>query len=214
MNWIDLILAVLMLLAVVIGSRRGLFSGIMTLIGLYVGVILGVQYMDSATHRILSHFRGSTVIIALFSFAMTFLLVYLGAKILGGIFYKFASLHSLGNLDKTGGAILGVFFGWIALGIALFVLVFLPLPERLENSIDRSTLGPAMRGTVAFIYEEGSSLFHPKTPSLLEKVKSALSYAPRGEMELESYSAEVKPYPEAGRQAERIIQKMENYFGP
>ena len=124
MNWIDLILGILLVVAVIIGSKRGLFSGIMTLIGLYAGVILGITYMDVATQRILSHFKGSPVIIALFSFAMTFLLVYLAAKILGSIFYRIASLHSLGNLDKVGGGLLGAFFGWIFLGIALFVLIF------------------------------------------------------------------------------------------
>jgi uncharacterized membrane protein required for colicin V production len=214
MNWIDLVLGILMVLAIIIGSRRGLFSGIMTLVGLYAGVVLGILYMDSATHRILSHFRGSPIIIALFSFAMTFLLVYLAAKILGSMFYKFASLHSLGNLDKMGGGIMGIFLGWIFLGIVLFVLIFLPLPDRLVTKIDQSTFAPAMRGTVAFIYDEGSSLFHPNSPRLLEKVKATLSYDQGREIKSSEYSLEDERYSRMSERREKIIQQMEQYFGP
>ena len=214
MNWIDLVLAVLMVLAIVICSRRGLFSSIMTLIGLYVGIILGIQYIDTSTQRILSHFRGSPIIIALFSFTMTFLLVYLAAKILGSMFYKFASLHSLGNLDKLGGGILGVFVGWIFLGILLFVLIFLPLPDRLVTKINESTLGLAMRGTVAFIYEEGSSLFHPNSPRLVTKVKSALSYDSSIQKQSSEYPFREERYSRTSERTQRIIQQMEEYFGP
>ncbi len=217
MNWVDLALGVLMVVAIIIGSRRGLFSGIMTLIGLYAGIVLGIHYMDPATHRILSHFRGSPVVITLFSFAMTFLLVYLAAKILGSMFYKFASLHSLGNLDKVGGAIMGVFLGWIFLGIVLFVLVFLPLPDKLVTKINQSTFAPSMRGTVAFIYDEGSDLFHPNSPRLLAKVKSALSYDTGRAQESTEYREyyEGETYPqESGGETDRIIRDMESYFGP
>jgi len=214
MNWIDLVLGILMVVAIIITSRRGLFSGIMTLIGLYAGVVLGIHYMDFVTHRLLSHFKGSPVIIALFSFAMTFLLVYLAAKILGSMFYKFASLHSLGNLDKVGGGIMGVFVGWIFLGIVLFVLVFLPLPDTLVIKVDQSTFARPMRGAVAVIYDELSSLFHPNSPRLVTKVKSALSYDASIQKESMEYPFGEERYSRTSERTQRIIQQMEQYFGP
>ena len=70
-----------------------------------------------------------------------------------------------------------------------------------------------MRGTVAFIYEEGSTLFSQKTPSLLDKVKSALLHD-RRKKESRKYPFEREIYSKPSQQAERIIRQMEDYFGP
>jgi membrane protein required for colicin V production len=205
MNVFDFVFLGLLLVALFIGSRRGLFSGVMGVLGLVCGIIFSVNYVDWTTQKVLSHMRVSTIMIAFLSFIVIFVLVYLGAKLLGSMFYKVASLKPLGNVDKAGGAITGVFQGWILLGFILFLFMFLPFPDSFMASLDDSFLGPGMRGTVVLIYEE-SGILHPQNRSLVEKIKTALSTKPgEGARGLSGSSSE-------NPRVQRIIQAMEDYF--
>jgi uncharacterized membrane protein required for colicin V production len=179
MIWIDLILTGFLLFALIAGAKRGLFSGINGSIGLIAGIIIGVTYTDTVTHRVLSHMRVSPVAVTLLSFLFFFVLVYFFFKILGYLFYKFAELKRLGRIGSVGGAIFGVFQGWIVLGFLLVLLIFLPLPQGMVKALDSSILAPMMRGTIPFIYEESAPL-HPQSPDFIRKIEEALDVNPVG----------------------------------
>lgn len=205
MNVFDFVLLGLLLVALFIGSRRGLFSGVMGILGLVCGIIFAVNYVDWTTQKVLTHMKVSTIMVAFISFIVIFVLVYIGAKLLGYIFYKVASLKSLGNLDKVGGALMGVFQGWVLLGFILFLFLFLPFPDSFVNTVDNSFFGPGMRGSVALIYEESASL-HPQSGSLVGKIKEALLTKPNENAPGLGGSSS------GGSRADRIIQTMEDYF--
>ena len=206
MNWIDFVLIGLLLVAIIIGSRRGLFSGLMGILGLIGGVIFSINYADQITAKFLSHMLVSTVMVVFMEFIVVFVLVYVGIKLLGYFFYKFASLKPLGNMDKMGGAIMGIFQGWIVLGVILFLLIFLPLPDFFVAKLDSSFFAPGMRGVVPMIYDE-TTFLHPKSPSLVDKVKTALrTEADKSSRDMGGFSAE-------GPSVSRIIRTMEEYFG-
>jgi uncharacterized membrane protein required for colicin V production len=206
MNWIDFVLIGLLLIAIFIGSKRGLFSGLMGVAGLMAGIIFSTNYLDWITTKFLSHMKVSTVMVAFMGFIVTFVLIYVCAKLLGYVFYKVASLKSLGNLDKVGGAIMGIFNGWIILGVILFLFIFLPLPQGFVNQINNSFFAPGMRGVVPMIYDESTPL-HPTSPNLVNKMKSALKAQP-------SENAKgVGQFPTDQSSVSRIIGSMEEYFG-
>ena len=206
MNWIDFVLIGLLLVAIIIGARRGLFSGLMGIIGLFCGVIFSINYSDQITAKFLSHMRVSTVAIVFMAFIVVFVMAYVGIKLLGYLFYKFASLKPLGNADKVGGAIMGIFQGWIVLGVILFLLIFLPMPDSFIVKLDNSFFGPAMRGVVPMIYDE-TTFLHPQSPNLVDKLKSALRSEP-GES-----ARDFKGFSPEGSSVSRIIRTMEDYFG-
>ncbi len=208
MAWIDFILIALLLFALIAGGKRGLFSGINGLIGLTGGLIVAVTYSDSVTHKVLSHMRVSPVAVTLFSFLFFFVVVYFFFKVLGYLFYKFAELRRLGKIGAVGGAILGVFQGWMVLGFLLILLMFLPLPEGFVKALDSSTLAPMMRGTIPFIYEE-SALLHPKSPDFIKQVEKALDVEPTGNIRQGSGDVVLQEM----NRAEEIIRDMEDYFG-
>lgn len=206
MNWIDFVLIGLLLVAIIIGSRRGLFSGLMGMLGLVGGVIFAINYTDQITAKFLSHMRVSTVMVVFMEFIVVFVMVYVGIKLLGYLFYKFASLKPLGNVDKAGGAIMGIFQGWIVLGVILFLFIFLPLPDSFVAKLDSSFFAPGMRGVVPMIYDE-TTFLHPENPSLVDKVKKALRAEPdKSSRDLGGFSTE-------GPSVSRIIRTMEDYFG-
>ncbi len=206
MNWIDFVLIGLLLIAIFIGSKRGLFSGLMGVAGLMAGVIFATDYVDWITAKFLSHMKVSTVMVAFMGFIVTMVLIYVCAKLLGYIFYKVASLKSLGNLDKVGGAIMGIFNGWIILGVILFLFIFLPLPSSFVNQIDKSFFAPGMRGVVPMIYDE-STFLHPNSPSLVSKMKKALKAEPSDD------SKGIGEFSTDKSSVSRIIGSMEEYFG-
>jgi len=206
MNWIDFVLMGLLLAAIIIGARRGVFSGLLGIIGLAAGVIFSINYSDQISAKFLSHMKVSTVMVVFMAFIVVFVMVYVGIKLLGYFFYKFASLKPLGGVDAVGGAILGIFQGWIVLGVMLFLLIFLPLPDSFVAKLDSSFFAPGMRGVVPMIYDE-TTFLHPESPSLVDKLKAALRAEPgKSSKDLGGFSAE-------GPSVSRIIRTMEDYFG-
>ncbi|MCJ7497005.1 MAG: CvpA family protein [candidate division Zixibacteria bacterium] len=211
MNWIDYVLIALLLVAIFIGSKRGLFSGIMGLIGLFLGVIVSVNYIDIVTLRVLSHMKVSPVVVSFFSLIFLFAIVYFAVKIIAFLFYKVASLNPLGKMDKFGGAIFGLFQGWVVLGFVLILLIFPPLPLSLTNKIDTSFLGPLIRGSVPLIYQE-SSFLHPQNTSFVEKLKIALKQESPEEAK-SPWEAMGRTPPKRTNRAEIIAQDLDGYFG-
>ncbi len=206
MNVADYVLLGLLLVAVFIGSKRGFFAGLLGAVALIVGVIFSISYVDWTTSKLLQHMRVSAIMVVFLSFIFMFVLVYIVAKLLGNMFYKVASLRPLGNVDKIGGAVVGVCQGWVLLGFILFLLIFLPLPDSLVDKVDSSFFGPGMRGVVPLIYE-GTTFLHPQSPYLVDKMKTALEIKPgEGVPRITDTSQD-------DTHVRRIIDSMERYFG-
>ncbi len=196
MNVADYVLLGLLLVAVFIGTKRGFFAGLLGAVALMAGVIFSISYVDWTTSKLLQHMRVSAIMVVFLSFIFMFVLVYIAAKLLGNMFYKVASLRPLGNVDKIGGAVVGVFQGWVLLGFVLFLLIFLPVPDSFVDELDSSFFGPGMRGVVPLIYE-GSTFLHPQSPLLVDKIKAALETHPSQDDD----------------NVRRIVHAMEYYFG-
>jgi membrane protein required for colicin V production len=196
MNVADYVLLGLLLVAVFIGTKRGFFAGLLGAVALMAGVIFSISYVDWTTSKLLQHMRVSAIMVVFLSFIFMFVLVYIAAKLLGNMFYKVASLRPLGNVDKIGGAVVGVFQGWVLLGFVLFLLILLPMPDSFVSEVDASFFGPGMRGVVPLIYE-GSTFLHPQSPHLVDKIKIALETHPSRDDD----------------NVRRIVHAMEYYFG-
>jgi uncharacterized membrane protein required for colicin V production len=206
MNVADYVLLGLLLVAVFIGSKRGFFSGVLGAVCLITGVIFSINYVDWTTSRLLEHMKVSAIMVVFISFVFMFVLVYIAAKLVGNLFYRVASLRHLGNVDKIGGAVVGVFQGWILLGFLLFLLIFLPLPDSFVAKLDSSFFAPGMRGAIALIYEE-TTFLHPQSPGLVDKITNALKTKPgQGSQRI------IGPTPDE-TQVRTIIDAMEYYFG-
>jgi len=205
MNWVDFTIVVLLLIALIIGAKRGLFNGVNGLLGLILGIIISVTYVDKVTVKVLSHMRISQVMVTFASLIILFVLTYLVFKILGYLFYKFAELKPLGRIGRITGAVLGVFEGGIVIGFILILLMLLPLPEKAFTVLDSSFFAPGLRGTIPFIYEE-STFLHPKSPSFVGEMRESLLYNSGTDWNQKNLG-----YLPQGR-AEKIIEKMEYYF--
>jgi membrane protein required for colicin V production len=119
-NWLDIILAIFLILSAFIGLKRGLVRTIIPLVGLIVGVLVAGSYYDALAHRVVhSHSTAAYV----FAFVIIVVVFIVAAAIFATVLQKALSLTLLGWLDRLAGGIAGLAMGSITVGalLALFL---------------------------------------------------------------------------------------------
>jgi len=120
MNYIDIIISILLLLAVYKGFKNGLIKEIISLISLVAGIYIAVNfsfYIEKHLSQTLSKYNEFTPII---SFVLVFLIVFLSLKLAGIIMSKLANSLQLGLLNKT----LGMLFGFSKALLIIAIILF------------------------------------------------------------------------------------------
>lgn len=173
MNWLDFVLLALLVGSIALGVKRGLIREVMGFIGLIVGVVVAINKVDAVTAWVLSHMKASPVVVSFVSFVLILAIFYIAFRFLGMLFNKAVSLSSLGKIDQVGGGFIGFVRGWVLVGFVLFLLFYLPFPQRFYDSIENSFFAPALTGSVPMIYE-GTDFMHPQSPEFMPKIRSSL----------------------------------------
>jgi len=208
MNWVDIVLLVLLVAAVIIGSKKGLIRELMALAVLAATVIVTINYIDIIATKIYEQLGGSPLVTAILSFIVLLAFIYAVFKILGILFYKVANLQSLGKKDQLGGALVGAVRGWLMISFLIFMVFLLPMPDKFYVEFDNSFLGPSFAKTLPIIYE-GSSPLHPGNPNFMQKVESTLLQRPGSDLSTDE-RAELS---ENREQVYRVIYRMDKVFG-
>jgi len=212
MNWVDYVLLALIVVSMVFGSRRGVIRETMGLIAFMVGVVFATHYIDWLASGVAKRMALSPVLVSFVGFVVLLVFIYIIFRILSLIFYRVASVERLGKVDHLGGALVGVLRGWVMLGFFLFLLLYLPLPQRTLTAMDESFLAPGMRGTVPLLYE-GTSFLHPSNDHFMAKVKAALDVEPKQRAE---NSEDLRVQRRRIRdlvQVQETLEQMESRFG-
>ncbi|MCK4462116.1 MAG: CvpA family protein, partial [candidate division Zixibacteria bacterium] len=177
MNWVDGVLILLLLVMVVIGSKKGLIRELMAFVIFFAAVIVSVNYIDHFAVWVYNQVGGSPLISAFLAFAILLAITYAAFKLLGLLFYRVANLKQIGKKDQMGGALIGFLRGWVAIGFLTFMAFLLPLPDAFYMAFESSMFGPVVAKTVPLMYE-GTSALHPSRPSFMGQLEQALLVAP------------------------------------
>jgi membrane protein required for colicin V production len=208
MNWIDIVLLVLLVAAVIIGSRKGLIREIIALVILAATVIVSINYIDIIAEKIYGQIGGSPLVTAIISFVVLLAIVYAIFKLLGIMFYRVANLQKLGKKDQLGGALVGAIRGWIIISFLIFLVFLAPMPDKFYVDFDESFLGSAFAKTLPLLYESSATL-HPRNPNFMNKVERALLQQPDADMPPE----ERMQLSESREQVYKIMFQMDKFFG-
>ena len=208
MNWVDIVLLILLVAAVIIGSKKGLIRELMALAVLAATVIVTINYIDIIATKIYEQLGGSPLITAILSFIILLAFIYAVFKILGILFFKVANLQSLGKKDQLGGALVGALRGWLIISFLCFMIFLLPMPDKFYVEFDNSFLGPSFARTLPIIYE-GTSTLHPNNPDFMQKVEKTLLQNPSGDLSAEDRAS----LSESREQVYRVIYRMDKVFG-
>jgi len=173
MNWVDIILLVLLLVSVIVGSKKGLIRELMAFVVFFVAIIVTVNYIDGFAVWVYEKVGGSPLVSAFISFTLLIAISYAAFKILGLLFYKVANLKSIGKKDQMGGALVGFLRGWMLIGLATFLVFLLPMPSSFYTAFEDSFFGPTVAKTVPLMFE-GTAPIHPKNSTFIGKIENTL----------------------------------------
>ena len=135
MNWLDIVILVVLVLAIFFGLRIGIIKAVLSLAGLIIGVILAGRFYVPLSEQLgfITH-AGAAKIVA---FAIILFGVMIIAGVLASLLKWAASVMMLGWVNRLGGALFGLVLGATLCGALLATWVkFLGI----EGIIVESTL--------------------------------------------------------------------------
>jgi len=179
MNWLDLVLAVILLASGAAGLRRGFSRQIIGLISGVLALLLGIWFYGTAGSFFLPYASSRTVANAL-GFALVFCSVLLLGSLVSYVAARFLKVTGLSAVDHLLGAGFGLLRGLLfAVAIVMAVMAF-SRGEKPPDAIVHSRIAPyvvdAARGFASVAPYDLKEGFH-KT---YEQVKAAWSGAVGG----------------------------------
>jgi membrane protein required for colicin V production len=137
MNWIDLVLAVLIMLSIAAGLRAGFVRTAIGLVSTILGLVFGLHYYLAVAVSLRPYISQAPA-----AKIAGFLIVFCGITLLGavaaGILTHFIRSVDLAWLDHTLGGAFGVVRGLLFCTIVIWgLMAFLPVPPRLALSGSR-----------------------------------------------------------------------------
>ena len=121
MNWLDIVVTAVLVIAVVCGLRTGIIKAVLSLVGLIVGVILAGRYYVPISEQLT--FIPSATAAKFVAYAIILIGVMVVAGVLASLLKRTASVVMLGWINRLGGAVFGLLLGTIFCSALLAVWV-------------------------------------------------------------------------------------------
>ncbi len=133
MNWLDIVILVVIVIATFWGLWIGLIRAALFLVGIIVGVFLaGRYYIPLSQHLSFISQEGAAKVVA---FAIILVGVIIIATLLAWLLTRVVSKLKLGWVNRLGGAVFGLLLGAILCGAVLAMWVkFLGMSETINDS--------------------------------------------------------------------------------
>jgi len=108
MNWVDIVIGIILILAFFSGFKKGLFVALASLVGIVAGVLGAIYFSDFAGNYISRWFDWGDQMTKWASFAVTFAGIVLAVSLAGKFLTKIADFAMLGLLNKLLGGVFSV----------------------------------------------------------------------------------------------------------
>ena len=109
MNYLDIIISVCLLYAVIKGFSNGLIKEITSLISLFSGVYVGVNFGEYLEPKVVEIFSTSEDIGVVLAFCILFLVTLIAVRLLGRLMDSLTKFLALGLISSVLGAVFGLF---------------------------------------------------------------------------------------------------------
>jgi membrane protein required for colicin V production len=157
MNWLDIVIAVILVISIVGGLMAGVIKILFTVAGLIIGVVLAGHYSGALADKLT--FISSAKTANIVAFILIMVIVMIIAAVLAFVIKKLASAILLGWINRLGGAILGLFLGMILTGAVLTIWIkYTGIHEVVGNSVLASFLIDKFPVVLGLLPEEFSSV--------------------------------------------------------
>ncbi len=141
MNYLDIILAVLLILGLFRGLKNGLFVELASLIGLVAGIYGAVHFSYYAADFLQNKTDWDPNTVNLAAFAVTFLIIVIAISMLARLLTQIAKLAFLGLVNRLTGALFGLLKTAFILSVLLMFMEALSTknlildPEVIQESL-------------------------------------------------------------------------------
>lgn len=153
MNYLDIIIAIILLLFGVKGFRKGLIIEVVTLLAFAVGIYGAMHFSDFTAEHLKEFMEINPKYLNTTAFVLTFILLVILVNIIGRMVTKLIQAMNLGFFNKLGGALFGIAKGVLLCSIMVMVLNNFQLIGIVKPEVrEQSKLYPYIEETVPYVY--------------------------------------------------------------
>lgn len=129
MNYIDIVLGILLILAAISGFKKGLIAEVASLAALILGIWGAIEFSYITSDFLVENFDMHTKHLNIISFVVTFIVIVILVHIVGNTVNKLAETVMLGFVNKLAGLVFGI------LRSALVLSILLVLFNKIDDDI-------------------------------------------------------------------------------
>ena len=153
MNYLDIIIAIILLLFGVKGFRKGLIIEVVTLLAFAVGIYGAMHFSDFTAEHLKEFMEINPKYLNTTAFVLTFILLVILVNIIGRMVTKLIQAMNLGFFNKLGGALFGMAKGVLLCSIMVMVLNNFQLIGIVKPEVrEQSKLYSYIEETVPYVY--------------------------------------------------------------
>jgi len=108
MNYIDIIILILLLLAAISGYRKGLVVELASLAALILGIWGAFEFSDITAEFLVENFNWHWKYLNIVSFILTFIVIVILVHVVGSVVNKIVETAMLGFLNRLAGIVFGI----------------------------------------------------------------------------------------------------------
>lgn len=140
MNYLDIIIAIILILFAIGGFRNGIIREAFSLAAFFGG-IYGAMVLSGWVGNMLGKIINvSPEWLAVIAFMIVFIGLAILINWLGGMLAKLIESINLGFIDKIGGIVFGVAKGFLLIGVLIIVLDFFGIKDVLKEDVRKNSV--------------------------------------------------------------------------
>ena len=122
MNYLDIIISGCLLYAIIKGFSNGLIKEITSLISLFLGVYVGVNFAEYLEPKVVEIFSTSEDIGVVLAFSILFLVTLITVRLLGRLMDSLTKFLALGLISSVLGAVFGFFKAVVVFSVLFYFI--------------------------------------------------------------------------------------------
>lgn len=122
MNYIDIIIGILLLLAAINGFRKGFVVEVVSLLALILGIWGAIRFSYIAADLLTKYFDLTSRYLGIISFIITFIAIVVLVHLVGKVAENFIKVAQLNFINRLAGFLFGLIKSAVILSIVLMVL--------------------------------------------------------------------------------------------
>ena len=154
MNYLDIIIAIILLLFGFKGFRKGLVIEVVTLLAFGVGIYGAMHFSDFTAEHLQDFMEINPKYLNTIAFVLTFILLVIGVNLLGRWVTSLVKAMNLNFWNKLGGAIFGLAKGLLLCSTILLIFNNFQWTGLIKEEVRKeSLLYPYVEKTVPYLYK-------------------------------------------------------------